>query len=235
MAAAKPSRRSCAIAGAAALGLLILSAIGIRVYGGGENATAPAHARPPWIHGEEASARFAIIFYADLECPHCKAYFPALTSWIERHPQTALQWRHLPLSFHDPAATRLAIMAECAGMLDGNAAFWTTVAWVFQNTLGDGRGLPDGAVAPGASAARQACMESGEPLAIIQAQAGEATAEGIDATPTLKLEDRASGKQLVLSGAVDDDALLSALDLLSSEERGALTNDLPAGVAGMPR
>lgn len=31
---------------------------------------------PPWRHGQ-ADARFVLTFYADLECPFCKAYYPS--------------------------------------------------------------------------------------------------------------------------------------------------------------
>lgn len=31
-------------------------------------------AGPPWLYGS-ADARFTVIGYADLECPHCRAYW----------------------------------------------------------------------------------------------------------------------------------------------------------------
>ena len=81
----------------------------------GDQAPAPARpAGPPWHHGA-ANARFTLVLYADLECPHCKTYFPEVLAWIEQHPDTRLQWHHLPLPAHEPAASRLASLAECAG------------------------------------------------------------------------------------------------------------------------
>lgn len=190
-----------------------------------------------WVYGDRPGSRFTITLYADLECPHCKSYFPVIRSWIDRHPQTALQWRHLPLPIHDPVATRLAITAECMGYVGGHTAFWETVAWMFRHTRGDGRGLPDNSTIPGMTPVVEACIETERPKDIVQDHVRLATQEGVDATPTLKLEDRTTGKQLVLAGAIEDDALLSALDLLSDDGGSGHVphHDLPAGAVGKAR
>lgn len=192
---------------------------------------------PPWVYGNRPGSRFTITIYADLECPHCRSYFPVLISWIDRHPQAALQWHHLPLPFHEPAATELAITAECIGSAGGHAAFWEATAWIFQHTRGDGRGLPDNSAIPGITSAVETCIGSKRPMGIVQDQMRLAAEDGIDATPTLKIRDKATGKQLVLAGAVEDDALLSALDLLSDESASGHVpqHDLPADVVGKPR
>ncbi|HHM5294162.1 TPA: DsbA family protein, partial [Pseudomonas aeruginosa] len=84
---------------------------------------AQAHpAGPPWRHGP-ADARFTLTLYADLECPFCKAYYPTLMAWIDAHPEASLRWHHLPLAMHDPEASRLARVAECAGEAQGHEAF----------------------------------------------------------------------------------------------------------------
>jgi protein-disulfide isomerase len=183
-----------------------------------------------WQYGGQPDSRYVITIYADLECPHCQSYFPALKAWVERQPQTALQWHHLPLPFHEPAATNLAVTAECMGNLAGQDAFWRTIEWIFLNTQGGGRGLPDDLSVPGATAAVRECLISGASKEVVQSQARRAAQEGIDATPTLKLEDRTTGNEIVLSGAVEDDRLLSALDLLSVEKGGGdeAWNVLPA-------
>src|SRR3546814_6547647 len=50
----------------------------------GSEASKPAG--PPWLYGR-ADARFTVVGYADLECPYCRAYFPALKRWIDAHPE----------------------------------------------------------------------------------------------------------------------------------------------------
>ncbi|HBP0596747.1 TPA: DsbA family protein [Pseudomonas aeruginosa] len=179
---------------------------------------AQAHpAGPPWRHGP-ADARFTLTLYADLECPFCKAYYPALMAWIDAHPEASLRWHHLPLAMHDPEASRLARVAECAGEAQGHEAFFDAIAWLYQNTRGDGQGLPTDHAWPGLTTAMRTCLDSDRPAAIVRAQADEALRSGINATPTVRLEDSLTGRSLLLHGPVEGDALLSALDLVASEE-----------------
>jgi len=179
---------------------------------------AQAHpAGPPWRHGP-ADARFTLTLYADLECPFCKAYYPTLMAWIDAHPEASLRWHHLPLAMHDPEASRLARVTECAGEAQGHEAFFDAIAWLYQNTRGDGQGLPTDQVWPGLTTAMRTCLDSDRPAAIVRAQADEALRSGINATPTVRLDDGLTGKTLLLHGPVEGDALLSALDLVASEE-----------------
>uniref|UniRef100_UPI00372D5A41 DsbA family protein n=1 Tax=Xanthobacter autotrophicus TaxID=280 RepID=UPI00372D5A41 len=213
----------------ALLMVVVLIALGTLVWRSGQPPASPVSVRttgsasrtppagPTWLHGQ-ADARFTITLYADLECLYCKAYYPVLKAWIDRHPHTALGWHHLPLPLHEPAATRLAVLAECAGEIGGQAAFWDTVTWIYQHTLGDGRGLSDKMQVPGMTPAVQACLDSDQPKEAVQAQVQDAEHDGIDATPTLKLTDRSSGRTLVLAGPIEGDTLLSALDLLSTRD-----------------
>lgn len=171
---------------------------------------------PPWRYGRP-DARFTLVLYADLECPYCKSYYPLLRAWVDRNPEANLQWHHLPLPIHEPAATRQARLAECAGEAGGHAAFWQAVTWIYQQTRSDGAGIPENMQYPALTPEIQACLDSTRTEAIIQAQANEGSREGITATPTLKLSYNQSGHTLVLSGPVEGDALLSALDLLSTD------------------
>lgn len=198
---------------------------------------AQAHpAGPPWRRGP-ADARFTLTLYADLECPFCKAYYPTLMAWIDAHPEASLRWHHLPLAMHDPEASRLARMAECAGEAQGHEAFFDAIAWLYQNTRGDGQGLPADLTWPGMTTAIQACLDSDRPAAIVRAQADEALRSGINATPTVRLEDSLTGRSLLLHGLVEGDALLSALDLVASDASGASgpTHAADAALSGDPR
>lgn len=83
-------------------------------------------AGPPWRYGR-GDARFTVVEYADLECPYCKAYFHVLKQWIDTQADVNWQWHHLPLPIHEPAATRGARLAECAGEVGGATAMLLTV------------------------------------------------------------------------------------------------------------
>lgn len=184
----------------------------------------PSSPGPPWVYGR-ADARFTVVEYADLECPYCRAYFPVLKGWIDAHPEVNWQWRHLPLNMHDPAATREARLAECAGEVGGNAAFWKAAAWLYTHTRGDGQGLPQDVSYPGLTTEMQRCLASDRPDAAIRAQVGEARKRGIKVTPTLQLRDRQSGKTIVLAGPVEGDTLLSAIDWLASNDAAGTSTE----------
>lgn len=196
-------------------------------------AEASASAGPPWRYGR-MDARFTLTEYADLECPYCQAYFPILRRWIDANPDVNWQWHHLPLPMHEPAATQGARLAECAGETGGRTAFWNTVAWIYQHTLGDGRGLPAGAQPPGMTPALHECLASTRPDAAIRTQADEAAQAGIAATPTLRVIDNQTGKSLLLQGAVEGDALLSAIDLLASSSDESATAETLSEIPEMP-
>ena len=194
---------------------------------------------PPWLYGRP-DARFTVIAYADLQCPYCRTSFPILRQWIDKHPEVNWQWRHMPLAMHEPAATTQARIAECAGQTGGHAAFWEAVAWLYAHPDGDAQGLSQSMRASNLMSALLDCLRSDAPDAVIRIQAMQATQRGISGTPTLELRDRQSGNTLVLRGQVEGDALLSALDLLSSGDtngsESSLSPDMRAGPADvMPR
>lgn len=198
-----------------ALLTVIVTIVGVRHRSPSTPTTAP-----PWVYGN-VQARYILIEYADLECPYCKAYFPVLKAWIDAHPEVNWQWQHRPLAIHEPAATREAWLAECAGRMNGNEGFWRAVAWIYANTRGNGEGLPASAAFPEISPKLKACLDNPDVGKAIQAQAQAAHRAGIEATPTVKLVDRASGKTIVLEGAIEGDTLLSAIDWLANSPQAS--------------
>lgn len=168
----------------------------------------------PWVFGRP-NARFTVIEYADLECPYCRAYFPVLKRWIEEHPQVNWEWWNLPLRMHDPMASDEAQFAECVGEVNGNQAFWRTVAWIYRHTHGDGAGVPSGMRMPEKSRAVKACLDTRKATKVIRAQAEEASLLHIAGTPTLRVLDHKTGRALELQGPVAGDFLLSAIDSLA--------------------
>ncbi|WP_025809908.1 DsbA family protein [Pseudomonas chlororaphis] len=190
---------------------------------------------PPWALGPE-TARFTLVAYADFECPYCQSYLPHLMRWVGETQDVALQWHHLPLPGHEPAASQAAQLAECFGEEGGAAAFWQAVTWVYEHTRGDGQGVPQDTTPAGMTPAVQACLVSERPAAIVRAQAEQAASAGIHATPTVQVQDRDTGQVLTLSGPAEDDVLLSALDWLASQERHTEQPEMPADELGdMPK
>ncbi|MEA9578802.1 DsbA family protein [Xanthomonas nasturtii] len=208
--------------------VLVVAAIALAVWplhprqGATPAATAteapPLPAGPPWIHGR-ADARFTVTLYADLECPYCQGYFPQLKRWIDANPDVQLQWHHLPLAIHEPAASHEARLAECAGEVEGQAGFWKAVEWIYGHTQGEGQGLRAGAAYPGMTPGLQACLDSPRPQGVVQRQTKEAQRAGVSGTPSLQLRERHTNRAMDLAGPIDGDALLSALDLLVSAKK----------------
>ncbi|MFG6892079.1 DsbA family protein [Burkholderia pseudomallei] len=209
-----------------ALLAVIVTLIGVR-----HRSPTPSTTSQPWVYGN-VQARYTLIEYADLECPYCKAYFAVLKAWIDAHPEVNWQWQHRPLPIHEPATTREAWLAECAGRTNGNEGFWRAVAWIYANTRGNGEGLPASAAFPENSPKLKACLDNPDIGKAVQAQAEVAHRAGIEATPTVKLMDRASGKTIVLEGAIEGDALLSAMDWLADSSQ---TKTPPTSATISPR
>ncbi|WP_016848911.1 thioredoxin domain-containing protein [Xanthomonas citri] len=193
-------------------------------------------AGPPWQLGNP-EGRFTMTLYGDLECPFCRSYFPLLKRWVGINADVALQWQHMPLAAHEPAASAEARLAECAAEVDGHAAFWQTIEWVYAHTRSDGQGLPVGLRYPDLTPAIEQCLASERPDLAIRTQAAEATKSGVTATPSVRLHDRQTGQTMLLQGPIEGDALLSAMDILSADDPADTpTTEMPADVVGdMPR
>ncbi|MCW0202402.1 MAG: DsbA family protein [Rhodanobacter thiooxydans] len=212
-----------------------------------EQAPAPAStvqvAGPPWLMGTP-EGRFTLTLYADLECPFCRDYFPMLKRLVGDNTDVALQWHHQPLAAHEPAASAGARLAECAAEAGGHAGFWQAIEWVYAHTRSDGQGVPDGLRYPDTTPAIEQCLASERPDAVIRTQTGEAMKSGVAATPSVRLQDRQTGRAVLLQGPIEGDALLSAMDMLAAEDTASdsaitpatPTSEMPADVVGdMPR
>ncbi len=185
---------------------------------------------PPWQLGNP-QGRFTLTFYADLECPFCRAYFPVLKRWVSESPDVRLQWNHMPLAAHEPAASTEARLVECAAETTGHTAFWQAVDWVYAHTRGDGQGLPEGARYPDLTPAMEHCLADKRPDAVVRTQTEEAAKSGVTATPSLRLHDHETGKAILLQGPVEGDALLSAMDMLAADEPiNAAATAVPANI-----
>lgn len=181
---------------------------------------------PPWIYGSP-DARFTVVVYADFACPYCRSYLPTLKQWIRDHPETNWQWHHLPISSTDAESLQHARFAECAGEAGGNVVFWDAVSWILAHKDDDPARISIFDQFPGMSRAIRACLDSKRPDKLIQSHVLAASQEEIHATPTLKLLDHETSRKLVVRGPVAGDALLSAIDLLLSQEPVAGSSQSP--------
>ncbi|MFH1767508.1 MAG: DsbA family protein [Patescibacteria group bacterium] len=159
------------------------------------------------IRGDK-NAPLTLIEYSDFECPFCKSFNPTVLRMLDEFDgEINLVYRHFPLSFHEPLASKEAQATECANELGGNDAFWAMADLIFARTTSNGNGLsisdlPKMAMEIGINESEfSACLDSDRYINHIQDDIAGGSAAGIAGTPGSFLIDRDGNAQLI-SGAV---------------------------------
>lgn len=177
------------------------------------SAPAPTRANVPPVTEKDhirgdANAPLTWVEYSDFECPFCKSFHPTMTQMIEAFDgEVKWVYRHFPLSFHNPLATKAAEGSECADELGGNDAFWQFMDTYFERTRSNGNGLAGSELAVIALdigldvSAFTSCLESGRYAAHVQADIAGGQVAGVSGTPGSFLID-ANGQATPISGAV---------------------------------
>lgn len=170
----------------------------------------------------DPSAEVSLIEYSDFECPFCKRFHGAPGSVMKRYPGR-VNWvfRHFPLSFHEPAARREAIAAECAGELGGNDAFWKYADTLFRDTRSNGQGLPEEkstdsiASQLGLDAGRfSSCLAGTGAAKRVDEDLADGTATGITGTPTTVVRNNRTGASVAIVGAQPAEVLAATIEKL---------------------
>jgi protein-disulfide isomerase len=158
-----------------------------------------------------------VFFRISLECPYCKTYTPALKAWIQQQQDVNLQWHHLPLAFHGPAAIHEARLIEYAAKMGGTHAFWQAIDQTFAHTRSNGQGLTRQMDINGISNHDlEDCATNNTAIAQnVSRQAEEAIKAGITATPSVLIEDNTTGRTIKIEGPADNMFILSAIDRLA--------------------
>lgn len=135
-----------------------------------------------------------LIEFSDYECPFCKRHFEQTFSQLKKDyidtGKVKYVYRDLPLSFHDPMATKEAIAANCAREQGGDNAYWQFHDEIFKRTTSNGNGLNDekvNAIAAdlGLNTANfKSCYESEKYKDEIQKDLADASNAGATGTPS---------------------------------------------------
>jgi protein-disulfide isomerase len=170
-----------------------------------------------WIKGNR-NAPVALVEYSDFECPFCKSFHPTAQRVVDEYGDNFMWvYRHFPLDSLHPNARKVSEAAECSGQQNGNSGFWAFTDRIYELT-------PDRTgytmeqmlqVAEGAGlnlASFEACLNSGEMAAKVEAHYQSGIRAGVTGTPGNILVNMETGETRLLPGAVPYDQLKMYID-----------------------
>lgn len=154
------------------------------------------------------NAPITIIEYSDYECPFCKRFHPTVIKLLENNAQK-LRWvyRHFPLGFHDPGATKQAEATECIAELGGNEAFWVYSDLIYKRTRSNGKGFPIKNLKPLAEEIGvdggefEKCLNTGKYTNRVKEDMANGKNNGVTGTPAAFILN-AKGEMRFISGAL---------------------------------
>jgi protein-disulfide isomerase len=154
------------------------------------------------------NAKITLIEYSDIECPFCKRFHGTAKQVMEEYgDQVNWVYRHFPLAFHDPLASKEAEATECVSEIAGNDAFWIYIDSLYENTTSNGKGLTNNqltefAVQAGADKNKfNSCLSSNKYAALVKQDLEEGSKAGVSGTPGNIILNNETGKAVSLSGA----------------------------------
>lgn len=142
----------------------------------------------------DPDAPITMIEFSDYECPFCKRYFDQTYPELKKNyidtGKVKLVFRDLPLSFHDPLATKQAIAANCAKEQAGDAGYYKMHDAIFTKTTSNGSGMTVDdlytlASEQGLNAGNfKSCLDTDKYKDEVSKDLADAGAVGADGTPT---------------------------------------------------
>lgn len=180
------------------------------------------------IHGP-ASPAISVIVWLDPECPYCKVLGTIPEQVVDASGGRAnLAVRLYPLPFHGQTAMLASLSALCVGNQAGDGAYYRFLdAWLAM-TGGNGKGIPGGASGDPV-AALAAASGARDSNALAACTAAPATAErlgeemraaqraGLSGTPAIAVRNNASGKTIMVAGAIGADDLEAAINFMGKQ------------------
>ena len=142
----------------------------------------------------DKNAPVTLVDFSDYECPFCKRHFDQVYSELKKDyidtGKVKMVYRDLPLSFHDPMATKEAIAANCARDQGGDTSYFKYHDEIFKRTKSNGNGLTIDNLYTIASDLGlnsgnfKSCLDSDKYKDEVQKDLADATKYGASGTPT---------------------------------------------------
>lgn len=166
-------------------------------------------------------AEISLIEYSDFECPYCKRFHPTAKEVVEAY-DGKVNWiyRHFPLDFHDPLATKQAEASECVAEIAGNDAFWIYTDLIFETTRSNGKGMDIADLSRIAVEMEinegdfNECLNSGRYLDTVKQAISDGKNAGISGTPGNIIYVDKTGEAVSVSGAQPFESFKSVIDKL---------------------
>lgn len=129
------------------------------------------------------NAPITLVEFSDFECPFCGRHYPTVNKILAEYPgKVRLVYKHFPLSFH-PNAQKASEAAECAG---AQGKFWEYHDILFekQSSGYSVEKFKTWAEQLGLNTTKfDTCLDSGASAGIVQTDAQEGGAKGVNGTP----------------------------------------------------
>lgn len=162
----------------------------------------------------DKNAPVTMIEFSDYECPFCKRHFDeTLPQLIKTYVDTGkvkIVYRDLPLSFHDPMATKEAIAANCARKQGGDSKYFQYHDEIFTRTISNGNGLSESDLTTIATAVGlnvtsfNSCLEDPTQEEEVKKDVADAGKAGATGTPSFVIGKTTS------DGNIDGDLVVGA-------------------------
>ena len=162
----------------------------------------------------DKNAPITIIEFSDYECPFCKRHFDeTLPQLIKNYVDTdkaKIVFRDLPLSFHDPMATKEAVAANCAREQGGDSKYFQYHDEIFTRTISNGNGLSEADLTTIATdlglnlSSFNTCLEDPAQEEEVKKDVADAGQAGASGTPTFVIGKSTS------NGEIDGDLVVGA-------------------------
>lgn len=162
------------------------------------------------------TARITLLEFADIECPYCRRMQPGIKQVVE-HSSGTINWefKHFPLSMHNPAAAVESQAVECIKSNYDNRVAWAVLDSLMLDTNGNGKGvgdIPEYIRSLGLNGTLiKHCLNSDAHKDKINGDYEDGRRLGITSTPAVKILDNKTGRSRVIRGFKTADQLLQEI------------------------
>lgn len=187
-----------------------------------------------YMYGNQ-DARFTLVTYSDLECPFCKRFHETPKYLVDsaKNGMVNWEWRHYPLSFHEPLASKAAMMAECVAKQKGSKGFWAFTENWFNHTAGNGQGFAGIDNVPALFGVDKtqfdACMTDPEVIKRIKDDMQAGNQAGVTGTPATLVIDNKTGKSEMIVGAQPFNKFVQVIESMANPQEAAGGSSAAAG------